>query len=125
MHDGVDALRGFYAETALAFPDFHFENAVFHHADTCVITEVDFVGTHLGPWRGLPATGRPVRYRMCNVFDFDGEDMICERLHFDILTVMRQIGIARDPTTLGGRLTVFLNHPLHVAWAFVRRLGRG
>ena len=45
VHDGADALRGFYAETALAFPDFHFENAVFHHADTCVITEVDFVGT--------------------------------------------------------------------------------
>ena len=122
VHDDADALRSFYAETAQAFPDFRFENADFHHAADSVITEVDFVGTHLGGWRGLPATGRAVRYRMCNVFVFDEDRLICERLHFDLLTVMKQVGIARDPTTLLGRLTAFMNHPLHVSWAFLRGL---
>jgi len=121
-HDGADALRLFYAETSKAFPDFRFENATFHHAADAVLTEVDFVGTHLGMWRGLPATGRKVRYRMCNVFVFDGDKLICERLHFDLHTVLMQVGIARDPTTLMGQLTTFANHPLHVSASFLRSL---
>ncbi len=118
--DGEDALRAFYDESHRAFPDFHFENTNLRHLDDAVVVETDFVGTHRGPWRGLPATGRSVRYRMCNIFEFQGEDLVCERLHFDLLTVLKQIGIARDPTTLAGRLMTFMNHPLVVTGAFAR-----
>ena len=121
-HDGAAELRHFYAETSTAFPDFRFENADFHHCVDAVITEVDFVGTHLGAWRGLPATGRKVRYRMCNIFVFDGDKLVCERLHFDLHTVLMQVGIARDPTTMLGQLTTFANHPVHVSAAFLRSL---
>jgi len=120
VFDGEDELRGFYAESHRAFPDFHFENTVLRHLDDAVVVETDFVGTHLGPWRGLPATGRGVRYRMCNLFEFEGEDLVCERLHFDLLTVLQQIGIARDPTSSWGRVVTFLNHPLVVGRAFAR-----
>lgn len=37
---------------------------VLHHADDAMLVEIDFVGTQEGAWRGLPATGRLVRYRM-------------------------------------------------------------
>ena len=117
VHDGDDDVGDFYRESATAFPDFHFENSVFHHTDDAVIVETDFVGTHLGMWRGLPATGRVVRYRMCNMFLFEGPDLVCERMYFDLLTVLRQLGIARDPTTLSGRFLTLLNHPVTMARA--------
>jgi steroid delta-isomerase-like uncharacterized protein len=118
-YDGNEAVGGFYAESETAFPDFRFENTVFHHTDDAVITETDFVGTQLGPWRGLPATGKEVRYRMCNLFLFEGEDLVCERMYFDLITALRQLGIARDPTSLWGRIMIFVNHPIAVTRAFV------
>jgi steroid delta-isomerase-like uncharacterized protein len=124
VHAGPEAVAAFYRESHVAFPDFHFENERMLHADDAVVVEVDFVGTHLGTWRGLPATGRRVRYRMCNVFEFRGAALMCERLHFDLHTVLRQLGIARDPTSLGGRLTTFANHPLTILGAFARQLRR-
>lgn len=122
IFDGEAELRTFYDETHQAFPDFHFENTNLRHMDDAVIVETDFVATHLGAWRGLPATGRPVRYRMCNIFEFEGEGLVCERLHFDLMTVLQQVGIARDPTSPVGRLLTFVNHPLLVAGAFARSL---
>jgi hypothetical protein len=87
-----------------------------------VFVEVDFVGTHLGPWRGLPPTGRTIRYRMCNVFEFDGESLVCERLFFDLNTILQQLGIARDPTSTSGQVMTFINHPITVTRAFIRQL---
>jgi steroid delta-isomerase-like uncharacterized protein len=121
-HDGARAVSDFLAESGRAFPDFRFENTTLHHADDAVVVEVDFVGTHLGAWRGLPATGRAVRYRMCNVFVFEEDRLVCERLHFDLLTILRQIGIARDPTSLAGRVATFANHPITVGRALLRGL---
>ena len=92
--------------------------------DDAVMVETDFVGTHLGPWRGLPATGRRVRYRMCNIFEFEGDRLVCERLHFDLLTVLEQVGIARDPTTPAGRVMTFVNHPWRVTSAYVQSIFR-
>lgn len=123
-HDGARAVTAFLEETGAAFPDFSFETRCLHHADEAVIAEVVFHGTHEGAWRGLPPTGRRVTYAMCNLFVFEGEHLVCERLHFDLLTILRQVGIARDPTTLSGRVTTFANHPLTVGRAFVRALLR-
>jgi steroid delta-isomerase-like uncharacterized protein len=121
VYDGADEVMAFYREADVAFPDFHFDNTVIHHAGEAVIVEVDFVATHLGAYRGLPATGRPLRYRMCNLFLFRGADLICERLYFDRLTILEQLGIGRDPTSPMGRIMTFLNHPITVAKAFLRR----
>lgn len=120
VFDGAEALRGFYAETHRAFPDFRFEGGRFHHCEAGVIVETTFVATHAGPWRGLPATGRPVRYAMCNVFEFEDDRLVCERLYFDLQGVLQQVGIARDPTSLAGRLGAVLNHPITILGALLR-----
>jgi len=60
-----------------------------------------------------------VSYRMCNVFVFEGERLVAERLYFDMIGILRQLGIASDPTSLRGRLEIFVNHPLVVASAFL------
>ena len=83
-----------------------------------------FRGIHTGAWRGLPATGRAVEYRFAGVFEFEGDRLLCERLYFDVLTVMRQVGIARDPTSRAGQLATFLNHPFTIGRALLRGLRR-
>jgi len=120
-HDGSEAVARFYAESARAFPDLSFEMRAQHVAGDAVVAEVVFTGTQRGPWRGLPPTGRRVRYPMCNVFVFEQDRLVCERMYFDLGTPMRQLGIARDPTTLAGRAAIFASHPLTVTSAFVRQ----
>src|SRR4051812_26881696 len=78
--EGPEAVAQSLDEIMHAFPDLTITTHAMHHADDAVLVEVTFAGTHLGGWRGLPATGRRVSYRMCNVFVFDGDRLLCERL---------------------------------------------
>ena len=61
VYDGEDAVRGYFAESRRAFPDQRNELVALHHADDAVIVEFDLLGTHLGPLRALPPTGRAFR----------------------------------------------------------------
>src|SRR4051795_201066 len=96
VYDGEEAVRAYFAETRRAFPDQRNELIALHHSDDHVIVEVDVLGTHLGPLRALPPTGRAFRCRTCAHFVFDGDRLLCERAYFDQLTVMRQLGLAHD-----------------------------
>jgi len=120
IHDGADAVARFYDETARAFPDLTFERRVLRHSDDAVTVETVYRATHGGAWRGLPATGRVVAYPMMNVFLFEEDRLVGERMYFDLLTPLRQVGVARDPTSLGGRIALGLNHPVNVGRALVR-----
>jgi hypothetical protein len=93
-----------------------------HHADDAVIAEFDLLGTHLGSYRGLPATGRAFRCRMVAVFEFDGDGIVCERAYFDSATILRQLGIAHDPLSVTGRLATVVNHPVTIGRALARQL---
>jgi SnoaL-like polyketide cyclase len=79
-------------------------------------------GTHEGPFRGLPPTGRSFEMRFCALFLFEGDRLVCERVYFDAGTVLRQLGIAHDPLTLRGRVATVLNHPFTVTRAVTRQL---
>jgi SnoaL-like polyketide cyclase len=89
-----------------------------------VIIEVDILGTHLGPLRALPPTGRAFRCRVCAHFVFDGDELVCERSSFDQLTIMRQLGLAHDTRSLAGRVSMPVSHPLTVGRALARRAAR-
>ncbi len=125
VHDGADAVGAFYEETARAFPDLDFRDTVLRPCADAVWVETTFAATHRGWWRGLPATEQRVEYRMANLFVFEGELLVAERMYFDLMTPLRQIGIARDPTSLGGRIAAALNHPWTVGRAFARTLVDG
>lgn len=125
VYDGEAEVRRYFAETRTAFPDQRNELIALHHAEDAVIAEFDLLGTHLGPLRSLPATGRAFRCRMTAVFLFEGEQIVCERVYFDQLSILRQLGIARDPSSPAGRLNTLLSHPLTIGRALLRaRLGR-
>ena len=125
VYDGEEAVRGYFAETRRAFPDQRNELIALHHADDQVIVEVDVLGTHLGPLRALPPTGRAFRCRTSAHFVFEGDRLLCERVYFDQLTVMRQLGLAHDSRSVAGRLTTLVSHPLTVSRAVARRARGG
>ena len=94
VYDGEAEVRRYYEETRAAFPDQRNELISLRHADDAVIVEFDLLGTHRGPLRGIPPTGRSFRCRMAALFEFDGERIVCERVYFDQLTILRQLGLA-------------------------------
>jgi steroid delta-isomerase-like uncharacterized protein len=126
VYDGEADVRRYYAETRTAFPDQRNELIALHHADDTVIVEFHLLGTHLGRLASLPPTGRAFRCRMTAFFVFDGDRITNERVYFDQATIMRQLGIARDPDSLVGRVTMLISHPLTIGRALLRaRAGRG
>jgi steroid delta-isomerase-like uncharacterized protein len=123
-YDGASRVGDLMLENVTAFPDFHYHVERLHHADDAIVVEGRFRGTHHGPWRGLPATGRTVDFAMLIVFPFEGEAMMGERIFFDLNTALQQLGVARDPNTVAGKVTTALNHPITIGRALLRKLGR-
>jgi steroid delta-isomerase-like uncharacterized protein len=95
VFDGEEAVRQYYATSRAAFPDQRNEILTLRHADDAVVVEFDLLGTHRGPFLGSPATGREFRCRMVALFLFeDGDDaIVCERVYFDVATILRQLRI--------------------------------
>jgi steroid delta-isomerase-like uncharacterized protein len=124
VYDGAADVAWYFEETRTAFPDQRNELIAMHHADDAVIVEAMLYGTHEGPFRGLPPTGRSFEMQFLAVFVFDEDRLVCERVYFDSATILRQLGIAHDPLTLKGRLATVVNHPFTVGRAVTRQLLR-
>jgi predicted ester cyclase len=63
-----------------------------HHAEDAVIVEFDLLGTQKGELMGFPPTGQSFRCRMVALYLFDGDGLICERVYFDSLSILAQLG---------------------------------
>ncbi len=122
-HEGRDGVRHFYHQLMAALPDLKIDVQQRHVTDAGIVLEVLIKGTHLGPWRGLPPTGRRVEVPLCGVYTFDESDcLIGERIYYDRATVLRQLGVFREPETLLGRLGMLAAHPITVGYALARKL---
>ena len=93
VYDGEEAVRSYYAASRAAFPDQRNEVRTLHHADNAVVVEFDLMGTHRGPLRGIPPSGREFTCRMVALFRFEGDRIVCERVYFDSATILGQLGI--------------------------------
>jgi len=93
VHDGEEAVRAYFAASRGAFPDQRNELKSLRHTDDAVITEFDLLGTHLGPLRGIPPTGKTFRCPMTAFFLFESDRIVCERVYFDSATILRQLGL--------------------------------
>ena len=90
-----------------------------------LVLEVTIRGTHLGPWRGLPATGRRMEFPLCAVYSFDVDDQLAgERIYYDRGAVLGQLGLFHEPSRGLGRVVTALSHPLTIARAYLRRSSR-
>ncbi|MGE5193714.1 MAG: ester cyclase [Deltaproteobacteria bacterium] len=85
--------------------------------------KVSISGTHTGTWRGLPATGRPVRFALCGIFWFAANGMLAsETIYYDRAGVLHQVGLYHEPVGVLGRLATALAHPVMLARAYARKL---
>src|SRR5688500_9822347 len=104
VYDGPEEVARYFKETRTAFPDQENEVLAIHHADDAVLVEALVRGTHLGPFRGLPPTGRHWEMQILSVFVFEQDRLVCERVYFDAGTILQQLGIAHDPLSLTGKV---------------------
>jgi steroid delta-isomerase-like uncharacterized protein len=81
---GRNGVRGFYEQLMKALPDLEIDVQRRHVADDAILVEVIIRGTHLGRWRGLPATGRRLEFPLCGVYTFDADDRLAgEKIYYD------------------------------------------
>src|SRR3954462_8484027 len=91
VYDGDAEVARYFEESRRAFPDPRNELIKLHHTVDSVIVEFDLLGTHLGELRGIPPTGKSFTCRTLAIFEFEGEGIVCERVYFDIATILRQL----------------------------------
>jgi steroid delta-isomerase-like uncharacterized protein len=122
---GRDAVQAYYTQLLKSVPDLEIELRNRYVTDDAIVVEVTIRGTHLGAWRGLPATGRTVEFPLCGVFTFDEDDRIAgEKIYYDRATVLRQLGVFYEPQTMFGGLMTAASHPVTMARALSRPLRR-
>lgn len=106
VYDGHDEVRQYYIDTRRAFPDQRHQMIRLRHADDAVVVEFYLLGTHKGPFGSLPATGSAFKVRMTAYFVFDGTTLVCERIYWDVLTMLRQLFGGLDFTSPGTYLVL-------------------
>lgn len=96
--EGVDESVTLWQGWAQAFPD---SKATFHTAlasGNTVTLELTWRGTHKGslqtPGGSIPATGKTIEIRACQVSELAGDKVSSQRHYFDMATLLRQIGAA-------------------------------
>ena len=122
VHDGAEEVMAHWEELRKAFPEQTIEITSIRSAEDAVLIEAVARAAHTGSFRGLPPTGKAFEQPFLAIFVFEGEALICERVYYDTTTVLRQLGIARDPASLTGRLETVASHPLTVGRGLVRRV---
>jgi len=106
-----------------ALPDLEIAVQRRHVAEDAILVEVVIRGTHLGGWRGLPATGRRVEFPLCGVYTFDDDDRLAgEKIYYDRGSVLRQLGVFHEPQSAAGQISILATHPITIARACLRKL---
>ena len=100
---GRGQIAAYMGEFATAFPDASWEELHKHETSDAAIDEGYFVGTNTGPMTGpngetIPATGRRVRARECDVATVENGVVTSHRFYFDMQDWLSQLGLAESPT---------------------------
>lgn len=85
----AEMIRGLIA----GFPDAHWEIAHLIGEGDTVVVRILFTGTHLGPFLGHPATGRPVRMSGVHIARVVDGVMVEHWRHVDELDLLDQLGL--------------------------------
>lgn len=96
---GREAIAGWLKEFLDSFPDARFEPVHEHEAGGVAIDEGYFVGTNTEPLASptgetIPATGKSVRLRACDVATVENGVVTSHRFYFDQMDFLGQLGLA-------------------------------
>jgi ketosteroid isomerase-like protein len=98
---GRDAIVEYFAGLTTAFPDASYDPLHSHETADTAIDEGYFVGTNTGELEGpggerMPATGRQVRVRECDVLTVRDGVATSHRFYFDMLDFLGQLGLTPE-----------------------------
>jgi steroid delta-isomerase-like uncharacterized protein len=99
---GRDGARQFMAGWREAFPDNEITIEREYESGSVVFQEGIFSGTHTGTLtspdgQSIPATGRSLRAPYADVFEVQGDQVVSERLYFDQVELLTQLGLMPAP----------------------------
>ena len=90
----IDAWKGW----ATALPDSKATFDATHVAGNTVILELTWRGTHRGPLQTpagqIPATGKPIEIRACQIIEVKDGKVMVVRHYFDMATMLAQLGVS-------------------------------
>lgn len=89
---GPDGVRTWVTAFRTAFPDVDDRVKEQVAEGDVIVTRVEVTGTQLGPFRGLPPSGKTATFTAIGIDRFRGEQVIERSAHFDIVDLMRQLG---------------------------------
>ncbi|GAC1343309.1 MAG: ester cyclase [Ktedonobacteraceae bacterium] len=94
---GPESARQVVMMLRTAFPDLHFTIEDLVAEGDTVAGRVTMSGTHLGPFQGIPATGRSFEQAQTHFVRFREGKAIEHRAVRDDLGMMRQLGVIPAP----------------------------
>lgn len=94
---GREGFRAFIERVKTAFPDCTAQLVNQISQEAGVVNEIIARGTHtgplVGPYRDIPATGRVIRYCVCDVWQVNDGKLAKLRSYFDTITMLRQLDV--------------------------------
>jgi steroid delta-isomerase-like uncharacterized protein len=98
--EGPEGARKYNLMWAEAFPDGHITIDNVIAAGDYVVVEFTGRGTHTGtlatPAGSIPATGRSVTLKLCDVLELSGEKVSSQRTYFDGASLLSQLGLTAE-----------------------------
>ena len=98
---GHDGYKQFLLGWAEAFPDSRTEITNLFATEDQAVIEFIGRGTHTGTLHGpagdIPATGRKVEFRLCDVLGIKHEKFVSLHQYYDALSFMQQLGLIPSP----------------------------
>jgi ketosteroid isomerase-like protein len=96
---GADAIAGWLVKFAEAFPDAKWEQTNGFEIGDTAVDEGYFTGTNTGPLpmpdgQSVPATGKAIRLRACDLATVKDGAITSHRFYFDQVDFLGQLGLA-------------------------------
>lgn len=90
--DGIEQVSGFYDALFATFPDIRITITHEYDVPGCCVREGKVSGTHSAEFAGLPASGNPASFPLCDMYIFgdDPNKLVAERAYWDNDVLIRQ-----------------------------------
>jgi ketosteroid isomerase-like protein len=95
---GREAIAEYFRQLTDAFPDVRYEPQHEHESGNVAIDEGYVVGTHTAPLplpsgESVPATGKQIRVRSCDIISVEDGLVTSHRFYFDQMEFLGQLGL--------------------------------
>jgi NTE family protein len=97
VYSGRSEVGGYLQQLLTAFPDLRFEVSHKIPRDHRVAERWVIRGTHLGPYMGIPPTGRDVDIHGMSIVHLRDGKFLSDRFYFDSSSVLRGLGLMPSP----------------------------